>query len=169
MKDTSEGFYDERYELKTCFLSLNSYYVINNTQQNLQIANKEENFLYFNSSQNNQINISYYLNNLSNNSFVALNFRFEESSFQININYNNETNKVKPISKNIDSSTYIYLNNTYLSYNNYSGGILYITITNNNNNKNKTASLIFKIIEENNICLLTKYSLNFGFITSKST
>ena len=170
VKDTSEGFYDERYELKTCFLSLNSYYVINNTQQNLQIANKEENFLYFNSLQNNQINISYYLNNLSNNSFVALNFRFEESSFQININYNNETNKVKPISKNIDSSTYIYLNNTYLSYNNYSGGILYITITNNNNNnKNKTASLIFKIIEENNTCLLTKNALNFGFITSKST
>ena len=63
VKDTSEGFYDERYELKTCFLSLNSYYVINNTQQNLQIANKEENFLYFNSLQNNQINISYYLNN----------------------------------------------------------------------------------------------------------
>ena len=29
--------------------------------------------------------------------------------------------------------------------------------------------MFFKIIEENNICLLTKNALNFGFITSKST
>ena len=169
-KDTYEGLYIEKYELKRCFLSINSYYVIDGIPPNLEIENKEENYFYFDTLQNNTIDISYNITNVSYNSFVALNFRFEESSFQIDIFYTdmNDKNKNKSETKIIDSSTYVYLGSEFLSYDytNYSGGILHINIK---NNKNIDTSMIFKIIEENNICLLSKNALNFGFITSKST
>ena len=167
VKDILEGFWKENYRLKKCFLSINSYNISKEFEPNIKIENKEETYLYFDTSKYNKINISYNITNVSINSFASLNFRFEESSFDIDIYYTNgNINSTNSLFKKIDQSTFIYLNNEFLSYNNSdnTGGTLYIQIT---NKENIITPMFFKIIEENNTCLLTKNALNFGFITSK--
>ena len=169
VKDTSEGFWKENYGLKKCFLSINSYNILNEFEPNIKIENKEETYLYFDTSKYNQINISYNIANVSIDSFASLHFIFEESSFDIDIYYTNgNINSTNSLFKKIEQSTFIYLNNEFLSYNNSdnTGGTLYIKIMNEGG---VAAPMFFKIIEENNTCLLTKNALNFGFITSKST
>ena len=167
--DTTDDVFNEKYELKKCFLSINSYHIINGTQPHFEIANKEENYLFSDISKYSSLHISYNITKAktSIDSFVALNFRFEGSSYKIDILYTNNINQNKSMSKNINSPTYIYLDNEFFSNNNSNEeGTLYINIT---NNKKENTSIIFKIIEEDNVCLLAKNSLNFGFITSKST
>ena len=169
VKDTSEGFWKENYGLKKCFLSINSYNILNEFEPNIKIENKEETYLYFDTSKYNQINISYNIANVSIDSFASLHFIFEESSFDIDIYYTNgNINSTNSLFKKIEQSTFIYLNNEFLSYNNSdnTGGTLSIQIMNEGG---VAAPMFFKIIEENNTCLLTKNALNFGFITSKST
>ena len=168
VKDTIDGLWKENYEFKQCFLSINSYYISNEFQPEIKIENKEENYLYFDTSKYNSFNISYNIKELSKNSFASLNFRFEDTPFQIDIFYNNTYNKSQTMNKIIENSTFIYLDNKFLSYNNTddSGGTLYIKI---NNINHKDTNMFFKIIEENDTCLLMKNALNFGFITSKST
>ena len=89
VKDILEGFWNENYRLKKCFLSINSYNISKEFEPNIKIENKEETYLYFDTSKYNKINISYNITNVSINSFASLNFRFEESSFDIDIYYTN--------------------------------------------------------------------------------
>ena len=87
----------------------------------------------------------------------------------INISYINSNNETNFISKNIDETTYIFLNSKFLSYNSNNTnnkGNLSISIQSTNNINDY---MFLKIIEENTICLLEKNSLNYGFITSKTT
>ena len=168
-KDIISGFDIEPYDLKQCFLSINSHIISNENQKTIEIENKEEKFLLFNNSIDNHIfYMSYNITKVTENNFTSLNFRFEDTPLKIDIFYTNNINKNNSKSKIIEHSTFIYLDNEFLSYNNtdYGGGILYINIT--NINKTKSTSLLFKIIEENNVCLLVKNTLNLGFITSKS-
>ena len=163
--DTIDGLEIENYKLKKCPLTINSYFISKDKLPNLEIENKEENFFYFNSSIYNEVlHTTYNKTKITDDSFVALYFRFEEANFIIRVN---NSNNDKPIEiKNINSSTYIYLNNTFLLNDNNNYSILAIDILKNND---KNISMYLKIIEDDNICLLDKNDLNFGFITSKST
>ena len=163
--DTIDGLFREDYEKKTCPLTINSYYT--NIKQNLTIKNYEENVLLFDSSIYNSSILHIYYNkiNISTYSFVALNFRFEKASFKINIS--NIKKNSTPIIKYINSSTFIYLNNDFLlNGTNDTNRALSIDITNNNN---ESIYIYFKIVEDENLCLLDRNDLNFGFITSNST
>ena len=169
LKDIEEGEFKENYENKSCILSINSYYISNNTQQTLKIKNKESNFVYFSSEfYTGQFNFFYEINNLSNNSFVSLNFIIQ-SSLDIDITcINNNNQKENTISKYInDDSNFIYLDSDFLLSNSNIGDdiSLYINIK----NIKQESTLFFKVMEENNICLLSKNKLNFGFLTSKTT
>ena len=168
LADKENGEYKENYGVKKCPVIINSYYVSNNTTQNLQIDNKEENFIFFDTSiYNNTFHISYDVNKVSKNSFISLFFRYEsEASFDIDITYTNRNNS-NSTSKIIEKTSFIYLNSEFLLYNNTDdNGTLSINITNIKTLKN--LNLFLKIIEENNTCLLEKDKLNFGFITSNS-
>ena len=163
--DTIDGLFREDYEKKTCPLTINSYYT--NIKQNLTIQNYEENVLLFDSSIYNSSILHIYYNkiNISTYSFVALNFRFEKASFEINVS--NIKKNSTPIIKYIDSSTFIYLNNDFLlNDTNDTNLVLSIDITNINN---ESIYIYFKIVEDENLCLLDRNDLNFGFITSNST
>ena len=165
-RDTIDGLEIENYKLKKCPLTINSYYISENALSNLTIENKEENFFYFNYSiYNENLHIIYNKTKITNYSFVALNLRFEEANFTVQIHNLNNTKQKE--TKNITSSTCIYLNSTFLlSSDNNDYSIISIDIIKNNN---KEIPMYLKIIEEDNICLLDKNDLNFGFITSKST
>ena len=167
LKDIEDGNYKENYEVKSCFLSINSYYIANSSQQKLKIENKEENSLYYNSEiYNDTYHILYDIKNISDNSFFSLYF-IKEAPFFIDIYYNkNENKKINLISKEVIDSNFIYLDSKILLNNNTYGNNIALSIDISNIQKNST--LFFKIIEENNICLLSKNKLNFGFITSKS-
>ena len=90
--DTIDGLHVENYGHKHCPLTINSYY-INDTNQNLTIKNKEENFLFFDFDINKDKNIKnifhlYYDKiNILKDSFVAIYFRFEEANLTINVSY----------------------------------------------------------------------------------
>ena len=94
-----EGRENENYELHRCYLSINSF---NENQPEVIIKNKEETIFYFGSENNNSLNISYELKEISDYNFAALFFQFNEKcNFLINIRYNNS----ELISKNIYNST----------------------------------------------------------------
>ena len=50
IKDIIDGVDKENYEIKKCPLTINSYFVSDNSPLKLKIENKEENFLYFDAS-----------------------------------------------------------------------------------------------------------------------
>ena len=167
--DIVEGRSKENYQLKNCPIIINSYYIGNDSQKELKLLNKEENIFYCPSIYEEALNISYIINNISNDSFVSLNFKIKETPILIYISYINDKNEINYKSKIIDESTYIYLNSEFLLYNSDDinrNGILYISIESKNN---KSDYMYLKIIEENTVCLLEKSALNFGFITSKTT
>ena len=92
--DKLDGKYKENYERKNCYLSINSYF-LDYSLQKLKIENKEENIFYLSRLHPDLFNISYEIKNISNNSFILLNFRFKDAKYRIDIyfdNYNNETN-----------------------------------------------------------------------------
>ena len=170
--DIVEGEPKEDYSIKYCPLTINSYYVLDETLQKLRIENKEENFIFFDAPiYKDTFNIFYEIKKVSKNSFISLFFRYEkETSYGIDITYTNSNNNSNSISKIIEKTSFIYLDSKFLLYDNDdNNGILSINITNISNiNASMTKSMFFKIIEENNTCLLEKDTLNFGFITSKS-
>ena len=168
--DKLDGKYKENYERKKCYLSINSYY-LDYSIQKLKIENKEENIFYLSRLHPDLFNISYEIKNISNNSFILLNFRFKDAKYRIDIyfdNYNNETNL---LSKYIYNSTNIYLDSGFLLYNNEStdfkdkSGVLSINIFSFNDIDN---IFHFKLIEKETICILEKNALTFGFLTTKA-
>ena len=163
--DIEDGVFKENYKLKYCPIILNSYYISNSTQQILKIENKEDNFLFFNTSiYNDTFHITYDVKKISKNSFISLNFRFDETPFSIDIKYRNSIEENSK-TKNINESTFILLDSDFLLYEVDDKGILNIDIKNINS---ANTYIFFKIIEENNICLLVKNKINYGFLTSKS-
>ena len=167
IKDIVDGKPKEKYEIKECPLIINSYYIKNETE--LEINNKEENVLYLNSDIH-ALNISYSIKDISNNSFVSLYFKFKETLFLIDISYINSNDETNSLSKNINESTHIYLNRDFLKCNNDNdnenvNGNLSIII---NNLDYSNTYIYLKIIEEKTVSLLEKNALNFGFITSKT-
>ena len=174
LKDIIKGEDKENYEIKFCPLIINSYYISKQSEQELNdilnIENNEQNIFYLNPLiYNESLKISYYIKNITINSFVSLNFNFKDAPFLINISYINNKNENNSMIKTINNSSYIFLNSDFLLYdinNNNISGKLFIEIY---NIKYKEIYLSLKIIEENSICLLEKNALNFGFITSNST
>ena len=167
LKDMAEGKPKENYDVKTCPVSINSYY-ISDSKPKLTIANNEETVIYFAPSIYKDIfQITYEIKKKSNNNFVALHFKFEENQFLINITYSKNPNN--PIIKNITESTFIYLDSNFLSNestNNDDNGNLFIYIQ----KKSQKNNLIYlKIIEDETVSLLEENALNFGFITSYTT
>ena len=117
LADKENGEYKENYGAKKCSVIINSYYISGGAQQNLQIDNKEENFIFFNTSIfDNTFHISYEVSKVSKNSFISLFFRYEsEASFDIDITYTN-SKKPNPKSTRIEKTSFIYLNSEFLLY-----------------------------------------------------
>ena len=116
-------------------------------------------------------NIIFEIKNISNESFIFLNFHFKDSQFLINIDYFSDNGVNNTISKNISNSTNIYINsdflldNTKLIENIGKSGKININII----NKDKIdINMHLKIIEKNTVCLLEKNALNLGFLTTKA-
>ena len=170
--DILDGKWKENYEKKNCYLSINSYY-IKDSQTELEIDNKEENIINLNNSIYHSFKISYEIKNISDDSLLSLNFRFEENSFKYNISYLIDNEQVYSKIKPIDNSTNIYLNSEFLLKNDKSveaigqNGSIYINVS--NQIENKSSIIHFKIIEKNTVCLLEKNALNFGFLTTNTT
>ena len=163
LRDKVKGEYKENYEIKTCPLIINSYYINSDTQE-LKIENREENVFYLNSS----LHISYDIKKISIKNFVSLNFNFKNSSFLIKISYIKNKKPINSISKIITSSGYIFLNSYFFLNNDHNindQGYLSISIQNMNNTPN---FIFLKIIENNSSCLLEKNALNYGFLTSNT-
>ena len=169
IKDKMDGQYKENYEVKDCPLAINSFYISKNIQRKVEIKNKEENIFYLNNFLPDDIfEMSYYIKNVTNNSFVALSFKYKEAPLSIDISYKNNKDESYSESKEINNTCYIFLNSSFLLYNDNNkdnNGNLSIHIK---NIKNSNIFIFFKIIEENTICLLEKNALNFGFLTSKT-
>ena len=173
--DVADGKYKENYFKKSCPLSINSFLVKNDNHPSLEIGNKEENWFYFQPSNYNYLNLLYNIKEISSESFLALSFRINKKSlFSINITYENNNNQNKTLNKNIDDSSYIYLNTSFLYLNKedyetnktVTGGFLSIKIISEDN---KDINMIFKIIEKDTLSLFEKDALTFGFLTSKTT
>ena len=135
--DVADGKYKENYFKKSCPLSINSFLVKNDNHPSLQIENKEENWFYFQPSNYNYLNLLYNIKEISNDSFSALSFRINKKShFSINLTYENENNQKKILTKKFDDSSYIYLNTSFLYFNEedyeenktVAGGVLSINI-----------------------------------------
>ena len=163
LKDMAEGKPKENYDVKTCPVSINSYY-ISDSKPKLTIANNEESVIYL---YKDIFQITYEIKKKTKNNFVALHFKFEENQFLINIAYSKNPNN--PIIKNITESTFIYLDSNFLSYestDNDDNGNLLIDIQ---NESQKKILIYLKIIEDETVSLLEENALNFGFITSHTT
>ena len=166
--DILDGKWKENYEKKNCYLSINSYY-IKDSQTELEIDNKEENIINLDNSIYHSFKISYEIKNISDDSFLSLNFRFKENLFNISISYLIDNRLENSKIKHIDNSTNIYLNSDFLVNNEKSikaigkNRTINIIISNY-----KTGIIHFKIIEKNSICLLERNALNFGFLTTKT-
>ena len=165
LKDIEEGQDKENYENKSCFLTINSYYISNGK---LNLENKESNYLYFGPEINKDLfKIFYEKNNIGKDSFVSINFIIQ-SPLSIDIYcYDNKKQEKNKISKYINDSTFIYLDSDFLMEKNNPGDDISLLIHIKNIKENSI--IYFQIIEDNNICLLAKNKLNFGFFTSKIT
>ena len=173
--DVIEGQYKENYEQKSCPLSINSFFIKNDEDPRLKIENKEENWIHLNFNNYNLLTLIYEIKEVSKDSFLSFPFRINKKSpFSINISYKNDNNLIKTINKNIYDSSYIYLDSSFLYFDNedyeanntVTGGILSIKII---PEVKKDINIIFKIIEKNTISLFEKDALTFGFLTSKTT
>ena len=89
--DIVDGRHKENYQVKECPIIINSYYI--GEKSKLEIENKEVNIFKLNESIT-SFNISYEIKNLTNNSFVSLYFKFEETPLLIKINYSNSNNEM---------------------------------------------------------------------------
>ena len=151
--DKVDGIEKENYDQKICHIIINS---INENQPEINIENNENTIFYFEKDDIDELNISYEKKGISNDSFVALLFQFNEKcNFSININ------NIK--SEYIYNSTFIYLKSDILK-----------TITDDKLNikiekidKNKSVYMFFKIIKKESISMIKKGALNYGFITTK--
>ena len=165
LKDIEEGQDKENYENKSCFLTINSYYISNGK---LNIENKESNYLYFGPEMNKDLfKIFYEKNNIAKYSFISINFIIQ-SPLSIDIYcYDDKNQEKNKISKYINDSTFIYLDSDFLMEINNPGDDISLLIHIKNIQENSI--IFFQIIEDNNICLLAKNKLNLGFFTSKIT
>ena len=164
-----DGEYKENYAYKNCPLVINSF-LMNETKPNLKIENKEENIIYFDPPNTNlsKLNISYELKNITEESFIALYFQFNEKTpFKINVTFKNNKGGENSISKDIQNSKAIFLNSSFLLFNENETNLEGVISIDIENIDNKSLIMHFKIIEKETISLIEKDSLNFGFISSR--
>ena len=156
----------ENYEKKKCHLSINS---INENLPGLRIDNKQESFFYFKSDNHNKLNISYKIKELSNDSFAALFFRFNENSdFSIDIYGSNTIGQNNLISKKIYNSSYIFLDSDILENVDKDNESINLSIIIKKND-NKNINMFFKMVEKEMVSMIQKNALNYGFITTEVT
>ena len=163
--DKADGRDKENYSQKKCPLSINS---INLAQRQIKYKNQTDSIFFFQPSNLNSLNISYDIDEVSEESFIALLFQFNENSnFLIEASYKRDNDKINIISKNISNSTFLFLNSSFLFANNTDnlGGDLSVYIQSLDN---KETNMRFKIIEKNMISVIEKNALNYGFLTSKT-
>lgn len=164
--DVIDGEPKQNYAKKSCPLSINSYFL--NTQPKLEIKNKEESIFYLGPIIDETLSLSYKVDKVLNDSFIALHFLFnDKSNFIIDVEYTNIKDK-KTLTKFIENTNNIFLTSEFLLYDNitFIGGNLVVNIKNIDKN---AINLHFIIIEKDTISLLEKDSLNFGFLTTKTS
>ena len=157
-----DGIEKENYDQKKCYLSINS---LNLNNPEVKIENEDNSIFFFKNYD--RLNISYAIEEFPDDGFAAIFFRFDENSdFSVEITYNNITEHINLISKNIYNSTYVFLNSDILKNNNIDNQNINLNIIINKNG-NKTINMFFKIIEKEMITMLEKNALNYGFMTTK--
>ena len=162
--DKIEGREKENYELQKCYLSINSF---NESEPTIKVENKEETIFYFEYNDSKSLNISYILNEISDDNFASLFFQFNEKcNFSVNISYNIDNHNYL-ISKHISNSTYIFLSSDKLKNNYINNSTIVLNIIIKKIDINKEIKMSFKIIEKEIISMLQKNALNYGFITTK--
>ena len=163
--DISEGKETENYNEKKCHLIINS---MNEDKPEIEIENKEDTFFFFELKDSNSLNISYKIKEVTDDSFAALSFHFNEKcDFLIDIYNNNDGNPIIIKSKKIYNSTYIYLKSDIIKKNSDDNSELKLNIVIKKNDDNKAINMFFKIIEKEAISMLQKGAINYGFITTE--
>ena len=163
--DITDGEDKENYDKKKCLLYINN---INLNEPKIKLENKTDSLFFFQRSNLNLLNISYNIKEVSEKSFIALLFQFNENSnFSIEAFYVCDNGQTNNISKNIQNSTFLFLNANFLLYNksNGLGGNLELFIKTIDN---KGINIHFKIIEKDIISIIEKNALNYGFLTSET-
>ena len=150
------GNNDNYINYRACPVVINSYYIGES-----KIIIKEEESMALNFIENlSNIELSYKIKNLTEDSFIILSFIFDDLIFNIDI-------------KNISNRNISNSFNIFLYYNELSkieNGILTFKITYSKKDASEekyNSLLIFKLIESNSISILEKNKLNLGFTTSK--
>ena len=162
--DKIDGKEKENYELKRCYLSINSF---NENQPKVKIENRDETMFFFESNNSNPINLIYELKEISNDNFIALFFQFNENcNFSINIKSNID-NQNPLISKIISNSTYLYLSSDIIKNISIDNSTIVLNIIIKKIDNDKAIKMSFKIIEKEIISMIHKNALNYGFITTK--
>ena len=161
--DIIDGKEKENYQSKKCHLSINS---VGEYQNKVEIKTKDESIFFFESNNNNYLIISYELKEISNETFAALFFQFnEKTNFSINVNCNNCLNSKNIVSKYIYNSTYIFLNSDKLNNPPINNSKIDLSIFVRKND-DKKIKMSFKIIEKEMISMLQKNAINYGFLTT---
>ena len=172
--DVIDGQFKENYQEKYCPISINSYF-INDQSPQIKIENEEDNIFYLDNSKYDLLNISYVIKEVSFDSFATLSFIFSQKShLNINITYKNNKNQINNTIENTMNTTNIFLNSEFFLFDKEAndtnviieGGDLIIEITNEDK---KNIDLHFRIIEKDTVSLLEKDAFTFGFLTSKTT
>jgi len=134
----------------------------------VKIENKEDNFFYFEKGNSNLLNISYEIKEISNDTFAALFFQFNEKcNFSIDIYNNNGINPIKIKSNYIYNSTYIYLKSDILKNISIDNSKTNLTISIKKIDDNKAITMFFKVVEKETISMIKKCALNYGLITTE--
>ena len=167
--DVIDGVYKENYEQKDCPLSINSF-LVNKEIPKLKIENKEDNILYLSheNPNSNSLLISYEINNITLDSFIALYFQFnEKNNFSVFYTYQKRGIQVRSFTHYFDEPKNIYLNSDNLFYevNDTNAGINLFFVLENIDKK--PLVMYFKIIEKDTVSIIEKNFLSFGFITSQ--
>ena len=152
--------YNYNYNGKNCPVIINSGEY--NYNKKINMNNNELTLFYFDEYLT-EYNILYNLKNHDiEDRFVTFYFLFNrKTKFEINI-YDKENNS-NIISKTIQNSTNILLDNNKIKNNN----TLIVSIK--YNDSKSPILLLFKSIEKNSISILKKNYLNYGFITSNTS
>ena len=147
---------DKTKDLRECPVVINSLY-INDSQIDIE---EQKEYMAFNFDENlTYVELSYQMNNLNNNSFIILSFKFDEK-YSFHVEINNGTNSI------LNSSS-IFLDYNKLSENKDNTLIIKISyIRNNMIEEVYNPVLIFSLFDLNSTSILLKNDLNIGYTIS---
>jgi len=164
LMDKIKGKYRENYSTKVCSITINNYYLNDYPEAELNNVPREETYFYLEPKEYDVLKINYKLASVIEESYLGVSFHFnEKSNFSIYIHYqsgNNSSSKRQIIC----NSTTIFLNSTFLLYDNKTknGGSLLVSI---DNLEKRNILMKFIIKQRGIISMIEKNALNSGLVT----